>query len=85
MPKGHLIFRPRTLHLLFVRGVEVRRRRSGKKLKKVTRRQAVASVVDLSAEGREQKATSLKVTWYIISISDERCPGNYTWKGKKIP
>lgn len=57
------------------------RRRSGEKLKKVTRKKVVAVVVD---QVRDQEATSLKVTWYIVSTSEGRCPGNYTGRGKKV-
>lgn len=86
LPKGHLIFRLKTLHSLrdssFWRGCGGSRRRSREKLKKVTKRKVAA--VDLSAEGSVGEATSPKVTWYIMSASKRRCLGNYTWREKKV-
>lgn len=64
--------------------MEGSRRRSVEKLKKVTRRKIVALVLDLSAEGSVWEATSLKGTWYIISASEGRCLGNYTWRENKV-
>lgn len=60
------------------------KRRSVGKLKEVTRRKVVALVLDLSAEGRVWEATSLKGTQYIISASEGRCLGNYTWRENKV-
>lgn len=83
--KGHLIFRLKTLHSLCVGGgLRGSKRRSVGKLKEVTRRKVVALVLDLSAEGRVWEATSLKGTQYIISASEGRCLGNYTWRENKV-
>lgn len=78
LPKGRLISRPGVLIYSGDAGGGRKREKKGKveRLKKTTRRK-----VFLSAESRDQEATSLKVTWvYSISVPQRWCLGNYMWR-----